>query len=315
MLELLSVSFKTLANAVPGGVAEGLIWSVLTVGVFISFRVLNFADMSVEGTFALGGTVTAALVTGGVPIGLCMIVGALCGFVAGAFTAVLHTKVKIPAILSGIMTMFILYSLNIHILGNKASLSLLGESTFTAMLVGAGLTNVQANLILSFAVVVIIAVATYWFFGTQFGTSVRATGCNADMARAQGVNTDLRIIVALGASNALAAVSGTLLAQANNVATNNMGTGAIVIGLAGVVLGETFVKDRYPFWAKLIAVVVGSVLYRMIIAFALQLMVGILTTDDMKLISAVIIIIVLAVKRFSRAKPAKKALTGGGNDA
>ena len=307
-MSLLAISIGQIINVVPGSVGDGLIWSILTIGVFLSFRILNFADMSVEGTFALGGTVTASLIFyHSVPVGLAMIIGVICGFVAGVVTGVLHTKLKIPAILSGIITMFVLYSVNIHVLGNKASLSLLKVDTLVTFMKSRGLDNVGAKLLLSLIFALASSCVIYWFFGTKFGSTVRATGCNPNMSRAQGINTDLRIVITLGISNALAALAGSILVQTNSVVTSNMGSGAIVIGLAGVVLGEAVVSDRFPFWAKLIGIVSGSVLYRIIIAVALQLLDGFLTTDDMKLISAVIIVIVLAAKYFS-SKRAKKSI-------
>ena len=295
MLLQLCAPLTAVFNVLPGSIADGFIWSILTIGVFISYKILNIADMSVEGTFALGGTVTAALLTIGVPVSVAMIVGAIGGFIAGVFTAILHTKLKIPAILSGILTMFILYSINIHVLGNKASLALLGRITLMRKLAEAT-SPMVANLIVGGIFALLTVGASYWFFGTKYGSSVRATGCNPEMARAQGINTDGRIILTLGISNALAALSGSLLAQSNNNVTANMGSGAIVIGLAGVVLGEAFVKEKWPFAFRLIGVLAGSVLYRIVIALALQLLNGFLTADDMKLISAVLIIAVLAEK-------------------
>ena len=315
--DLLAASLKSIVAATPGTLAEGLVWGILTVAVFISFRVLRVADMSVEGTFALGGTITAALAANGVPIWLAMLAAMAAGGICGGVTGLMHTKLGIPAILAGILTMFALYSVNIHVLGNKSSLALLGVPTLTNMLSdGLGLKPQIAGLIAAVAFAVVVAAVVTWFFSTKLGYAIRSTGGNEKMARAQGVNTDSCKLIALAASNALAATAGSLLAQINNGANVNMGGGAIVIGLAGVVLGETVTLNLLPFGFRTAAAVIGSVLYRTIISFVLQL-VTFLTTDDVKLISAVIIAAVLAVgklktgahKRMRRTRQCSDSIT------
>ena len=316
MQNLLASVLASAINVLPGSVAEGFVWGILTIGVFISFKVLNVADMSVEGTLALGGTVTAAMTVAGVPIWLTMLVAVLCGAASGAITAIMHTKLKIPAILAGILTMFALYSVNIHVLGNRASLALLNKPTLKYLFMRSfGATSIIADIVISGLFVACSLGIIYLFFKTRAGYSVRATGCNPAMARAQGINTDRDIIVALAISNGLAALSGSLLAQINTGATANMGTGAIVIGLAGVVLGEAVTRESFPFGAKLAAVILGSVIYRVVLSLAIQL-VTFLTMDDLKLISAVIILAVLAAKRFApkhkKGKKKQSEVSGGG---
>ncbi len=306
MLNSLSaLTVQSILRVLPGAVADGLIWGILALGVYVTFRLLDFPDMSVEGTFALGGCVTATLITNGVHVSIAMLVAVLAGALGGALTGVLHTKLKIHAILAGILTMFALYSVNVHVLGGKTSLSLLGTNTMCNFLMGKGLSNVNANLVIAGIAVAVTVAFLYWLFGTKLGSAVRATGCNQDMARAQGIDTDMHVIAGLAISNALSALAGSLWAQSNNDIQVNAGSGAIVFGLTGIVLGEVFIKERYSFWLKLSFVALGSVLYRLIIAVAIKV-VSFITMDDLKLISALIIILVLAVKYFSKNKTAVK---------
>lgn len=302
---LAAFSLQSIWRVLPGAISDGLIWGILALGVFVTFRLLDFPDMSVEGTFALGGCVTAILVKNGVNVGLAMLVAVIAGALGGALTGVLHTKLKIHAILSGILTMFALYSINVHVLGGKTSLSLLGTKTMCNFLMEKGLANVNANLVIAGVAVAVTVAFLYWLFGTKLGSAVRATGCNGDMARAQGIDTDLHVIIGLAISNALAALAGSLWAQSNNDVQVNAGSGAIVFGLTGIVLGEVFIKEKYSFWIKLSFVALGSMLYRIIIAVAIKV-VSFITMDDLKLISALIIILVLAIKFFSKKSAQKE---------
>lgn len=285
-------------RAIPGGIAQGLMWAVLALGVYVTYKILDFADLTVDGSLATGGAVAIVSIASGMPALVAMLFAFLAGAAAGAVTATLNTKLKIPAILSGILTMSALYSVNLHILGEKPNVSILKTaSTYNGMFAKLFSLSVidDKNLLTIIscvlALVVIVAIM-YWFFGTEIGSAVRATGCNEKMAKAQGINTDLTKYIALMTSNGLAALSGALIAQYGFSADVNMASGTIVIGLASVVIGELVVGNRFSFWVKLVGVVIGSVLYRLIFTIAVGL--G-MNTNDLKLITSVIIVLTLCV--------------------
>lgn len=285
-------------RALPGGIAQGLMWAVLALGVYVTYKILDFADLTVDGSLATGGAVAIVSIASGMPALVAMLFAFLAGAAAGAITATLNTKLKIPAILSGILTMSALYSVNLHILGEKPNVSILKTaSTYNGMFAKLFSLSVidDKNLLTIIscvlALVVIVAIM-YWFFGTEIGSAVRATGCNEKMAKAQGINTDLTKYIALMTSNGLAALSGALIAQYGFSADVNMASGTIVIGLASVVIGELVVGNRFSFWVKLAGVVIGSVLYRLIFTIAVGL--G-MNTNDLKLITSVIIVLTLCV--------------------
>ncbi len=272
-------------------VAQGLLWAVLALGVYITFRVLDIADLTVEGSFPLGAAVAAALLSCGHGPLLSFAAAALAGMLAGVATGLLHTKMKIPALLAGILTMIALYSVNLRVMG-KANLSLLGtDTTFTIVRKMLGLDMAQTTLAVGLAVVALLCAVTYWFFGTEIGAAIRATGFNQQMIRAQGVNTDVTVILGLLISNALVALSGALVAQSNGFADVGMGTGTIVIGLASVIIGEVLFGTR-SFWNSLLSVVLGSVVYRLVIAFVLYL--G-MPPNDLKLFTSILVAVALAL--------------------
>lgn len=290
--------FFDILRALPGGIAQGLMWAVLALGVYVTYKILDFADLTVDGSLATGGAVAIVSIASGMPALVAMLCAFLAGAAAGAVTATLNTKLKIPAILSGILTMSALYSVNLHILGEKPNVSILKTaSTYNGMFAKLFSLSVidDKNLLTIIscvlALVVIVAIM-YWFFGTEIGSAVRATGCNEKMAKAQGINTDLTKYIALMTSNGLAALSGALIAQYGFSADVNMASGTIVIGLASVVIGELVVGNRFSFWVKLVGVVIGSVLYRLIFTIAVGL--G-MNTNDLKLITSVIIVLTLCV--------------------
>lgn len=290
--------FFDILRALPGGIAQGLMWAVLALGVYVTYKILDFADLTVDGSLATGGAVAIVSIASGMPALVAMLFAFLVGAAAGAVTATLNTKLKIPAILSGILTMSALYSVNLHILGEKPNVSILKTaSTYNGMFAKLFSLSVidDKNLLTIIscvlALVVIVAIM-YWFFGTEIGSAVRATGCNEKMAKAQGINTDLTKYIALMTSNGLAALSGALIAQYGFSADVNMASGTIVIGLASVVIGELVVGNRFSFWVKLVGVVIGSVLYRLIFTIAVGL--G-MNTNDLKLITSVIIVLTLCV--------------------
>lgn len=272
-------------------VSQGLLWAIMALGVFLTFRVLDIADLSVEGTFPLGAAVAATLIDAGHSVWFAMLIALIAGCIGGTVTALLTTKLKIPALLSGILTMIGLYSVNLMIMG-KANVPLLRtETVFTLTEDLFGVSSVVATLIVGLIATTVVGVIMYWFFGTVLGTAIRATGCNPQMARAQGINTNVMVILGLLISNGLVALSGALVAQSNGFADVGMGTGTIVIGLASVIIGEVLFGTR-SFKNWLISVVLGSVVYRAVIAIVLEL--G-MPPNDLKLFTAVLVAIALSL--------------------
>ena len=267
-------------------VSQGLLWAIMALGVFLTFRVLDIADLSVEGTFPLGAAVAATLIDAGHSVWFAMLIALIAGCIGGTVTALLTTKLKIPALLSGILTMIGLYSVNLKIMG-KANVPLLrAETVFTLTENLFGVSSVVATLIVGLVATVIVGAIMYWFFGTVLGTAIRATGCNPQMARAQGINTNVMVILGLLISNGLVALSGALVAQSNGFADVGMGTGTIVIGLASVIIGEVLFGTRsFKNWLI-------SVVYRAVIAIVLEL--G-MPPNDLKLFTAVLVAIALSL--------------------
>jgi putative ABC transport system permease protein len=287
------------------GVSQGLIWAILALGVFVSYRILDVADLSCEGSITLGASVAAMLIWKGFNPILAVVLSFLAGCVAGMVTGLLHTKLKIPAILSGILTMISLYSINIHIMSvasgvsGTANLSLLKYISGTMYTGFAALLNLKKSfgaMIIGVLICVVVMVAMYWFFGTEIGSALRATGNNEKMCRAQGINTDKTKIIGLAISNGLIAMAGALLCQFQGYADVNMGVGAIVIGLASIIIGEVlaeaFFGKHMTFWLCLSSAVIGGILYYIIMGVVLWLK---LPTNDMKLFTAIIVAIFLAV--------------------
>lgn len=278
--------------AIEGAISQGVLWGLMTLGVYITFKILDFPDMTVDGSFALGGAVSAIMIIKGVNPWLALLPAMLAGMAAGAVTGILHTKVKIPGILAGILSMIALYSINIRIMG-QANTSLLGESTVLTIL--GNVINASTNnlaLIIGVLVSIIVISVLYWFFGTEIGSAIRATGNNEYMVRALGANTDTMKIIGLMLSNALVALSGAFVAQSQGYADVGMGQGTIVIGLASIIIGEVIFGNRFNFAYKLVSVIGGSIIYRIIIAVVLQL--GMESTD-LKLLTAVIVAVALAI--------------------
>ncbi len=290
-------------NACPGAVSQGIIWGIMGVGVFITFKVLDYADLTVDSSLCTGGAVSAMLIGMGMHPVLTLVFATLAGMAAGAVTGLLHTKLEIPAILSGILTQLALYSINLRIMG-RANVSLLGQPTMITLL-----DIPQAILVGGLVAVVMIAVL-YWFFGTEIGCAVRATGDNGNMARAMGVNTDTMKVLGLTISNGMVGLAGALLAQYQGYADVQSGRGAIVIGLASVIIGEVLIGRRANFAVRMGTIIVGSIVYYVIISFVLQL--G-LNTSDLKLFSALVVAIALAIPslRQKLALRQKLSLRGG----
>lgn len=271
-------------------VAQGLLWSVMAMGVFITFRTLNIADLSVEGSFPLGGAVAAVLLAEKVNPATAIVAAGVAGMLAGAVSGLLHTKLKIPALMAGILTMIALYSVNLRVMG-KANLSLLNTDTLFTALEFLQLSPNMTTFVAGLCIAVAIPLWLYWFFGTEIGMAVRATGNNPQMIRAMGVNTDDMFLLGLVLSNGLVAVSGALIAQDNGFADVGMGAGTIVIGLASVIIGEVVFGTR-NFKNSLISVVLGSILYRIVIAVVLYL--G-MPPNDLKLFTAILVAIALSL--------------------
>lgn len=280
-----------MSNLAVSTVAQGLLWAVMALGVYVTFRVLDLADLTCEGSFPLGAATAATLMATGHSVSTAILAAAVAGMLAGAVTGFLTTKMKIPALLAGILTMIALYSVNLRIMG-KANLSLLGVDTvFTFTQKAMGLNNAQTTFAVGLTATLVIGIGMYWFFGTEIGAAIRATGFNQQMIRAQGVNTDMTIILGLIISNALISISGALVGQNNGFADVGMGVGTIVIGLASVIIGEVLFGTR-SFKNCMISVVLGSVVYRIVIAVVLQM--G-MPPNDLKLFTSVLVAIALSM--------------------
>ena len=303
-----SLSVPTLIGALPGNIAQGVIWGIMALGVYLTFRVLNFADLTVDGSFATGGAVTVMLVINGWSVPTALLVAFAAGLVAGFVTGFLHTVLGIPDILAGILSQIALYSINLNIMGmaNQA----LSVDKYNLLV---SLREVQKSILVSVIFAFVIICILYWYFGTEQGCALRATGCNPNMAKAQGINVDFMKILALALSNGLVALAGGLIAQYQGFADINMGRGAIVIGLAAViigeVLGEALLAKHLNFMGRLIFVVIGGIIYYIVVGIVLWLK---MPTNDLKLFTAIIVAIFLAVpylrakSRTSLAKAAKK---------
>jgi putative ABC transport system permease protein len=294
-----------------GAVSLGLLWAVMTIGVYVTYRVLNIADLTVEGSITTGGSIAAVCISSGIDPYLSVVFALFGGMAAGLITALLHTKLKIPALLSGILTMIALYSVNLRIMG-KSNIPLLRVSTVYTVIENFGLNRQIAVMILGLIVVGGFIGILYWFFGTEIGCAIRATGNNPQMVRAQGINTNTTIIIGLIISNGLVAVSGALIAQSQSFADIQMGIGSIVIGLASVIIGEVLFGKK-SFFSRLIGLALGAITYRIIIALVLQL--G-MSPNDLKLFTAITVAIALSLPVFrSYLIPIKASMARGGPNA
>ena len=298
-------------------VAQGMLWAMLALGVYITFRLLDFADLTCEGSFAMGACISAVMtVTYHMNPFISLIFGFLGGAIAGSVTGLLNTKLKIPPILAGILSMISLYSINLRIMSDKANLPINVreegvESMVTLvqkLLPESIRTMSQTTTVIAACIGVIFCVLSvavlYWFFGTELGSAIRATGNNEKMIRALGVNTDHMKLVALALSNGFIALSGSLVAQNQKVADVGSGTGAIVIGLASIVIGEVLFAKATSFKWRLTGIIVGSIVYRMIVAIVLQL--G-MRSSDLKLLTAILVAVALSVPRLLQVKNGKGA--------
>ena len=285
-----------MSGALLGAVSQGILWGIMVLGVYITYKLLDIADLTVDGSFALGGSVCAVLVVAGVDPLIAVAAAMLAGMLAGAVTGFLHTVFEIPAILAGILTQIALWSVNLRIMGKSNTPLLQSDTIFSRMTELTGLSSATASIIVGVIVAVAIIAALYWFFGTEIGSALRATGNNEHMIRALGVSTAKTKMIALMLSNALVGLSGGLICQSQKYADIGMGTGAIVIGLAGIVIGEVLGRltpgKLTGFKSRLVSAVAGSVVYFLIRAIVLQM--G-MDANDMKLLSAVIVALALCV--------------------
>ena len=285
--------FEGIFLAIQGAASQGIIWGIMTLGVYITFKVLDFPDLTVDGSFALGGAVSAILISNGMNPFITLIFSFLAGSLAGLATGILNTKLQIPGILAGILTMIALYSINIRVMGGRPNIPLLGMATSLTIIQNIlSLSKVMSDLLVGFVFSLFIVFIMYWFFGTEMGCAIRATGNNEKMIRALGVDTNIMKIIGLMISNALVSLSGALVTQSQGYADVGMGTGTIVVGLASVIIGEVIFGNRFNFLYKLFSIVMGSIIYRIIIAIVLQL--GLKATD-LKLLTAIIVAIALSV--------------------
>lgn len=305
-----SLSLIALMRSMPGSIAQGLIWGIMALGVYITFRLLDFADLTVDGSLATGGAVAVMLIRGGMNPALALVASFAVGMLAGMVTGLLHTAFGIPGILASILTQISLYSVNLNIMGkSNQAISVDNYSLVVSLRYVTGEPSTRNLFFIAFIIgIVILTAILYWYFGTEQGQSIRATGCNENMARAQGINTDFNKVLALMISNGLVGLCGGLYAQYQGAADVNMGRGAIVIGLAAVIIGEVLFGKltagrKFAFAYTLLAVVVGAIIYYIVIAFVLWLK---MPSDDMKLFSAIVVAIFLAIPHM-KEKFARKA--------
>ena len=299
------MSFMNLISRMPAACAQGILWGLMALGVYITFRILDIADLSVDGSFATGGAVCVMLIIAGAPAWLAVLVAVFAGVLAGLCTGLLHTKLGIPAILAGILTQFALYSVNLHIMGMKSN------QTASLKKYGMFFENGKGFLISSryipqaiaagIVIAAIIIGALYWYFGTEQGSAIRATGSNPAMSRAQGINIDNMRVLGLCISNGMVALSGALMTQFQGTADVNMGRGSIVIGLAAIVIGEVLCDAIFSkgcnFAVRLLFVVIGGILYYVVMTVILWLK---LDPNDLKLFTAIIVAIFLAVPNLQK---------------
>lgn len=307
-----SLSVLKLLKNMPGGIAQGLIWGLMALGVYITFRLLDVADLTVDGSFTTGGACTVMLILAGWPAWAALLVAVLAGLAAGFCTGMLHTRLGIPAILAGILTQFSLYSINLHIMGMAANKAV-SVDKFDLILSS---RNVPAAILTAAIIAVALVSVFYWYFGTEQGSALRATGSNPAMSRAQGINVDTMKVLGLSISNGVVALSGGLMAQYQGFADINMGRGAIVIGLAAVIIGEVvgraLLGKRMNFYGTLSFTVIGGILYYAVVVIVLWLK---LNSNDLKLFTAIIVAVFLSVPYLrEQSKTSFKRLRKKGDD-
>ena len=300
-----------LITALPGAAAQGLIWGIMAIGVYITFRILDIADLTVDGTLCTGGAVCIMMMLSGHNVWMSMLAATGAGLLAGLATGIFHTFMGIPAILAGILTQLSLYSVNLKIMGKaNQAINVDKYNLLVSLRHVKGVTLTQNTLFIVAIMILLLIAVLYWFFGTELGCSLRATGCNPSMSRAQGINTDFNKVLGLMLSNGLVALSGALLTQYQGFADINMGRGSIVIGLAAVIIGEAiFSRIFRNFALKLLSVVFGSILYYLVLQVVIWMGID---TDLLKMLSALVVAVFLAVP-YWKAKYFSKPVKRGGN--
>ena len=304
------MQIMSLITALPGAAAQGLIWGIMAIGVYITFRILDIADLTVDGTLCTGGAVCIMMMLSGHNVWVSMLVATGAGLLAGLATGIFHTFMGIPAILAGILTQLSLYSINLKIMGKaNQAINVDKFNLLVSLRRVKGVALTQNTLFIVAIMIIILIAVLYWFFGTELGCSLRATGCNPSMSRAQGINTDRNKVLGLMLSNGLVALSGALLTQYQGFADINMGRGSIVIGLAAVIIGEAiFSRIFRNFALKLLSVVFGSILYYLVLQIVIWMGID---TDLLKMLSALVVALFLAFtywkgKYFTKAKQGGK---------
>ena len=287
-----SLSFLKLLRNMPGGISQGLVWGIMALGIYVTFRLLDVADLTVDGSFTTGGAVTVMLILAGWPAWAALLIAILAGMLAGFCTGMLHTKLGIPAILAGILTQFALYSINLHIMGMAANKAVSVDKYH--LLISS--RNVPLAILTSAVLAVALISLFYWYFGTEQGSALRATGNNPAMSRALGINIDNMKVLGLSISNGVVALAGGLMSQYQGFADINMGRGAIVIGLAAVIIGEVIgnalLKKYINFYFTLSFTVIGGIIYYLVVVIVLWLR---LNSNDLKLFTAIVVALFLAV--------------------
>lgn len=305
------MNFATLFNALPGACAQGLIWGIMAIGVYITYKILDLADLTVDGTMCTGGAVCIIFMLNGHSVGVSLFAAFIAGMIAGLVTGIFHTAMGIPAILAGILTQLGLYSINLRIMGGKANqaISVDKYDLLVSLRYVKGVAFYKNTIFVTALIIVILIGVLYWFFGTEIGCSIRATGSNQNMSRAQGINTDFTKILGLMLSNGIVAFASGLYAQYQGFADVNAGRGAIVIGLAAVIIGEVvFGKIGQNFGFKLFSVAFGAIIYYLVLQVVLWM--G-LNSNDLKLLSALVVAVFLAIP-YMKGKYFSKPVKRGG---
>ncbi len=303
----MSLNFANLLGALPGGVAQGIIWGFMALGVYITFRLLGTSDLTVDGSFTTGGAVTVMLVLAGVNPVIALVIAAAAGILAGTVTGFLHTVFEIPAILAGILTQFALYSINLAIMGMSANKGIPVDK-YVLFVTS---RNIPGSILAASLLAIALIALLYWYFGTQHGSAMRATGCNPEMAKAQSININTMKVLGIAMANGFVALSGGLLSQYQGFADINMGRGAIVIGLAAVIIGEVLgnalLGKHLNFAGRLLFVVIGGIIYYFVIVIVLWLK---LDSNYLKLLTAVVVAIFLAVPNLQAKSKTSFRLAG-----
>ena len=309
------MNIMALVNALPGACAQGLIWGIMAIGVFITYKILDLADLTVDGTMCTGGAVCVMMMMSGHSVWTSLLVAFLAGALAGLVTGVLHTLFGIPAILAGILSQLGLYSINLRIMDNKANqaFNLDKCDLLVSLRYIRGVPFYKNTLFVTIIIIAILIAVLYWFFGTELGCSIRATGSNQNMSRAQGINTNITKMIGLMLSNGIVAFASGLYAQYQGFADINAGRGAIVIGLAAVIIAQVlFGKIHGNFAFKLLSVALGGVIYYLVLQVVLWL--G-LNANDLKLISAIVVAVFLAIPYIKEHYFRKPVKEGGAENA